>query len=209
MWTIWRQFVVLKFRELYAALIQKLSWRYFSCFCQEWRLQNIREIVTSMSHFDVMFLTFVFSLLLPVLQMGLCYGSLWLKKSDMLREKILNCWELAAQVLLMQRLPVSCHMPGAWLGLGDIFFISLLGVSARVTVPTAQPAELILLCKSCPALVQVKQGSLSSNVTEALELPLLGVKLLNLYFGSWYTFFNVGLINSHTRWIWKASILHC
>lgn len=103
-------------------------------------------------------------------------------------EKNTYCCKLAAHVLLMQRLPVSCRMPRARLGL-LVFSIGLLGLSARVTVLTAQPAELTLSCKSCPVLVQLKQGSLSSNVIDALELPLLGVKLLNLYFGSWCVFF--------------------
>lgn len=131
MWTIWRQFVVLKFRELYAALIQKLSWRYFSCFCQEWRLQNIREIVTSMSHFDVMFLTFVFSLLLPVLQMGLCYGSLWLKKSDMLREKILTAENLLLRFSSCRdfQFHATCLVHGLAWGtfFSSVCWVSLLG----------------------------------------------------------------------------------
>lgn len=188
MWTIWRQFLVFKFRELYAALIQKFSWHYFLYFCQECRLQNIREIATSTSHFGVTFLTFGFSLLLPVLQMGLHYGNLWLKKVIYVNWKkyllLQTCCSRSPHAETSSFLPhASCT---AW-PVG--FFHRFLGLSARVTVLTAQPAELTLSCKSCPVLVQLKQGSLSSNVIDALELPLLGVKLLNLYFGSWCGFF--------------------
>lgn len=92
-----------------------------------------------------------------------------------------------------------------------VLFGTSLGVSARVTIPTAQPAELTLLLESCSAPVQIKQGSLSSNVSEALQLLLLRVKLLNLYFSSCSFFFNVGLFKNHnnSKCILKASIFHC
>lgn len=112
MWTIWRQFVVFKFRELYAALIQKFSWHYFLYFCQECRLQNIQEIATSMSHFGVTFLTFGFSLLLPVLQMGLHYGNLWLKKVTYVKGK--NYLVLQTCCSCSPHAETSSFLPHAW-----------------------------------------------------------------------------------------------
>lgn len=116
-----------------------------------------------------------------------------------------------AQVLLIQRLPVSHHTGGAWLATGNAGVFQLaLSVSARFTIPTAQLAELTLLRESSTLSVQIKQGSLTSNVIETSQFLLLSVRALNLYFSSWYIFLNVGLFKNRndSKCILKASTFH-
>lgn len=59
-----------------------------------------------------------------------------------------------AQVLLIQRLPVSCHIPGVWLGMGDVgafqYFVGSLCYSyhSRSSASRADPVVRELFCSS-------------------------------------------------------------